>query len=175
MIKIVDVHAIYPVSGVTGFVRGRLNAAKMSTEDIFKCLCARATVIEHVGSKRIKLTLDNYNKVHTAEAAKATVIAAVKEKTEEAITAAKEETPAPVVEETAKVEEPAQAEEPVVEVTSEEVDTKNDTDVAAEETDVEETDADATEEEPADEQVEEKTEEPAKVEVHTPNHKKHKR
>lgn len=171
MIKIVDVHAIYPVSGVTGFVRGRLNAAKMSTEDIFKCLCARATVIEHVGSKRIKLTLDNYNKVHTAEAAKATVIAAVKEKTEEAIAVAKEETPVPVVEEPTN-----QDDEPVVEVTPEEVDAENGTEDTAEET-IEETDADTTEEEPADEQeqVEEKAEEPAKAEVHTPNHKKHKR
>lgn len=67
MKKFVDVQANYTVSGVTGFVRGRLNNVEMSTEDIFKCLCCRATVIENVGGRKIKLNLQNYNKNNAPE------------------------------------------------------------------------------------------------------------
>lgn len=68
MNKIVDVNATYPVSGVPGFVRGRLVKVTMSTENIYKCLCCRAEVIEHVGDNRIKLTISNYNKDNTPKA-----------------------------------------------------------------------------------------------------------
>lgn len=68
MNKIVDVNATYPVSGVPGFVRGRLVKVTMSTENIYKCLCCRAEVIEYVGNNRIKLTISNYNKDNTPKA-----------------------------------------------------------------------------------------------------------
>lgn len=62
MKKIVNVKAIYPITGVEQIVRGSLNKAEMSTEDIFKCLCGRAEVTEVIGDTLIPLTFDNYNK-----------------------------------------------------------------------------------------------------------------
>lgn len=62
MKKIVNVNAVHPIPGVRQIVRGRLDKAEMSTEDIFKCLCAKATVTEVVGDKLIPLNFDNYNK-----------------------------------------------------------------------------------------------------------------
>ena len=62
MKKVVNVTAIHPISGVSQIVRGRLKNATMSTEDIFKCLCAKATVVEVLGDKLIPLNFDNYNK-----------------------------------------------------------------------------------------------------------------
>lgn len=67
MKKIVNVNAIYPITGVKQIVRGRLFKASMSTEDIFKCLCAKATVDEVIGDKTIRLNFDNYDKPNKIE------------------------------------------------------------------------------------------------------------
>lgn len=62
MKKVVNINAIHPISGVSQIVRGRLTNVLMSTEDIFKCLCAKATVTEVIGNTLIPLNFDNYNK-----------------------------------------------------------------------------------------------------------------
>lgn len=62
MKKIVNINAVHPISGVAQIVRGRLTNVTMSTEDIFKCLCARASVTEVIGDTLVPLNFDNYNK-----------------------------------------------------------------------------------------------------------------
>lgn len=62
MTKIVNVKAIYPITGVPQIIRGTLNKVEMSTENIFKCLCGRAEVTEVIGDKLVPLNFDNYNK-----------------------------------------------------------------------------------------------------------------
>lgn len=165
MKKFVDVQANYTVSGVTGFVRGRLNNVEMSTEDIFKCLCCRATVIENVGGRKIKLTLQNYNKDNSPKA-----------KTE----AVAEDVPVRVehVKEPEKAEETAPVETPVVEEKQAEVITAAEA-VAEPEATSETTEEKAEETAPVEEdataetiETDESTEEiPANVNV--PRNKKH--
>lgn len=73
MKKLVNIQAITPVTGVPQIVRGTLKGVTMSVEDIFKCLCSRATVHEIIGDKLIRLDFDNYNK-NNAEAVKPAVV-----------------------------------------------------------------------------------------------------
>ena len=62
MKKIVNVRAVYPISGVSKITRGTLTKVEMSTDDIYRCLCGRATVVEVIGDKLIPLNFDNYDK-----------------------------------------------------------------------------------------------------------------
>lgn len=62
MTKIVNVNAVYPINGVKQIVRGKLEKVPMATEDIFRCLCAKARVEEVIGNKTIPLDFNNYDK-----------------------------------------------------------------------------------------------------------------
>ena len=66
--KIVDVKAIAPVTGVKGFVRGTRKNIELSTVDIWKCICARAEVYEHLNNgSLLRLNGHNYNTENNIE------------------------------------------------------------------------------------------------------------
>ncbi len=174
MIKLVNVKAIYPITGVPQIIRGTLNKVEMTTENIFKCLCGRAEVTEVIGDTLIPLDFTNYNKNN-----KPAVIPAVVPTTPK------------IVDITPEVKEvkatPATVSEPVTvaEVVSEDVSTATEnvannepavdyTESAAEEV-VDTTDAASDEDDSTDDSAEEETSTTPSTNVNNYSRKKHKR
>lgn len=179
MVKIVNVVANYSVSGVKAngvpFVRGRLRGVKMTTEDIYKCLSARASVTEVVGDKRIRLTLTNYKQNFAAATVEetATVVNEVIPHTTQTIKAEPEVT---IPETTGSIPEPELPEETAEEVQDAADTVEEVTEDVADETVEEPADEEATTEPEVAEQSTETTEESTTtVTQNNGNHRRHKR
>lgn len=172
MIKLVNVKAIYPITGVPQIIRGTLNKVEMTTENIFKCLCGRAEVTEVIGDTLIPLDFGNYNKNN-----KPAVIPAVVPTTPKIvdITPEVKEVKATLVAEPVTVAEVVSEEVSTIteDVVNDEPVVDNTNPVAEEVDDTTETTSD--EEDSIDDSVEEETSTTPSANVNNYSRKKHKR